>query len=600
MRTSESPGWRRCSPWFLAEILTLAGFIFPLFSLVPWQEPYIEGRFVLFAVGTAILSFVIGVFLIFRDVRMFSISLLGGLLLSLGGYLAIAGLVMENSRQVLIGFGILVVLLPLLFSPLDRRAFFTWIRQVAVFGLLIYSGWTLAAHRFPGLPDVFGHPHFLGAFILLWFPLLLSPRAGTRGLQAFVSLLAVILSLLTVILLSRSRVLGILVVTNLLAATPFYRLVRTRLLAWGTALFILAGGIFLSLPGRTLDTSLLDRFTLWGNCFHSLPDIPFWGVGSNRFEVFYQGVLYERLLAYPGQFMAGRSISVEWAHNEFIQVYVEWGIPGFALVLGLTTLVGMKLWQFWKKRDERFLAYLGLGNLIIYALVSFPFHMPNSAACVWILLAFLAGEDRDATGRILCWRLGGRGNFLLLEVFFLAAVLANVMSFRLLMGHVFFSRAIRPGTQMLDVVALERSRYWWDQSELLLFALGKAHLDLGDPMRAEYFFRRVVDRNASLAALYGLAVARDLLGKNEAARDLYLKIRRIDPAFSPAHHNLRVLEKRMNLAAPSSADFTGNRSINHLNILTDGASGMPTQTGTIPLENARSGLTEPPEMENEK
>jgi len=162
--------------------------------------------------------------------------------------------------------------------------------------------------------------------------------------------------IISVLLLTQSRgtylAFGITVIVMLLIVLPVrwrWRLLLGLVLtAVMLAVFLFQSNGwegFISLLGLTGQTgfsldSLASRLEIWTRAIYGVQDFPFTGMGINTFrEVIH--VLYPLFTIPP-------DIDIAHAHNEFLQVALDLGIPG---LIAFTSIYIISLWMFvqiWK------------------------------------------------------------------------------------------------------------------------------------------------------------------------------------------------------------------------------------------------------------
>ena len=148
-----------------------------------------------------------------------------------------------------------------------------------------------------------------------------------------------------------------------------------------------------------------ERFDIWYRALYMIREFPFTGTGMGSFgqvgDAFYPFFLYE-----PG--------SIPHAHNLFLQIGVDLGIPGFLgwmWVFGSVIAVSWKLYQFGLTHNERLAAGLGAGflcsqlALTVHGLTdAVTWGMVRPAPLVWAIWGFAVvswmiytkeGKDKD-------------------------------------------------------------------------------------------------------------------------------------------------------------------------------------------------------------
>ncbi len=211
----------------------------------------------------------------------------------------------------------------------------------------------------PGLPGVQEgiHPNVLAGALLLFLPVSLA-ALEVRGFigrrRWIVRLAAVLLALcfgaLLVLTQSRSAWMG---AAAGLGAMAWIRSRRARWLLAGAAL-VLALGLVVIGPlavaravfppagsgetGTLASTVTLEgRVEIWSRALYAIQDFPFTGTGLGTFR-------RELPQLYP-LFLAGPDVDIGHAHNIFLQVALDLGLPGLIAYLAL---VGTALWIAWR------------------------------------------------------------------------------------------------------------------------------------------------------------------------------------------------------------------------------------------------------------
>lgn len=255
-----------------------------------------------------------------------------------------------------------------------------------------------------------GHINQVGGLICLYLPLLFSlliqmptvgPLRGRRWLVLLATLLAVAMLLLTQ---SRSGwagsaagVFALLVLWGV-ALTASGRRRVVRLAALGVALAGLAFVLWLG-PDRLLDlwinppqetavgtlATLNYRKNLWPVALATVRDFPLTGSGLGAFE----NVAF-RLYPMPWT----TDVDVTHAHNVFIQMAVDVGLPGLAVYLAILLIAAVVGWQI-ARRDET-LRPVGLGllagliALLVYGVADTQALGTKPGLIFWVSLGLLA------------------------------------------------------------------------------------------------------------------------------------------------------------------------------------------------------------------
>lgn len=252
----------------------------------------------------------------------------------------------------------------------------------------------------------------IGVAVILFAPMLWLP---TRKRVAGRILLAFGLAAMSVILiLSQSR--------GGLAAAAFGLLIlfsfRTRW-ALGVALVVAVGlGVFMLSRwnvSRLADiffstdtiSGLAGREEVWSRAVYALQDVPYTGIGLGMFSRAVS-VLYPL-------FLVGPDVDIGYAHNIYLQVGVDLGIPGLVAYLALLTLGLVAAWQafrFARQQGSGDLAAVALGLgvslgvIMLHGLVDSAVWDTKPAILSWALFGTIAAVDRRSVMAFLESRAG--------------------------------------------------------------------------------------------------------------------------------------------------------------------------------------------------
>ena len=112
-----------------------------------------------------------------------------------------------------------------------------------------------------------------------------------------------------------------------------------------------------------------------------LPDFPVFGSGLNTFGVIYTGYRTVVTVGWFGE-----------AHNDYLQALLEFGVPGFLVVVGLTALM-LRLAARHAQYGTLAIGLLGTALAsCVHALVDFNWQIPANAA-TFALLAGMAVQE---------------------------------------------------------------------------------------------------------------------------------------------------------------------------------------------------------------
>ena len=161
--------------------------------------------------------------------------------------------------------------------------------------------------------------------------------------------------------------------------------------------------------GRVADAALASqalggvdqRLEIWSRALYMLQDFPFTGIGMGSFRQVAN-------LLYPF-FLAGPDAEIPHAHNIFLQVGVDLGLPGLVAWLALLILVGVCAWLVYRRgrgQGDTVFAALGAGllasqvALVVHGLTDAATWGTRPAVVVWAvwglaMAALLVSEQKN-------------------------------------------------------------------------------------------------------------------------------------------------------------------------------------------------------------
>ena len=133
---------------------------------------------------------------------------------------------------------------------------------------------------------------------------------------------------------------------------------------------------------RYIDSSFQSRFERSKATLEIGKDYPLTGTGLGTFEFVYPGYKQEK---------SGKEI--DYAHNDWAQLFAETGWVGFCIILaGLVTFLVLCIIQ-WRKRHDSFSIGVGLGGMgalmaiSVHSLSDFNLHMPANDLTLALIIA---------------------------------------------------------------------------------------------------------------------------------------------------------------------------------------------------------------------
>lgn len=237
------------------------------------------------------------------------------------------------------------------------------------------------------------NPNVMAGYLALLLPIVLGPTLYTwqqRRRVTQVALAVIMLSMLAVLLLTQSRA-GLMAAAlglSALFALRWHWFMRLALMLGGVGLL----AIVLSGPQPVLGFlganvalgGLAARQEIWTRAWYMIQDFAFTGIGMGSFA-FVSELLYPLFLSPPG---------IPHAHNLFLQVAVDLGVPGLIAYLATLTMVVVMAWQARVRLASADASLAGLAAGIIAAQVVLVAHgmfdavtwgMVRPAVLIWAI-----------------------------------------------------------------------------------------------------------------------------------------------------------------------------------------------------------------------
>lgn len=328
--------------------------------------------------------------------------------------------------------------------------------------------------------STFGNPNYLAGYLAVLWPIACVDFLKAVGLRAKVweaahlALLTAVFALAAV----RGAFLGLGVGLALMAVygvvRPEGRALFRRYLKVGWALILVLAIAVAALMARQ---GGWDSFSLSGETAHQrletwrvtekmIQDHPWVGVGLGNFKVQYPSYQWRTQKADPILGVTAPYTVTDHAHNEFLQVMAEGGLPGLVLFL---CLWGFALWKLFRRGASgpegifnwEVAAALGVcGSALGFSFSNFPLQLAPVALIAGWTLASAETRERshrppEALGRLTGWSLAVLGLFLIV----ITASVTGSVAYRDTVGEAGLEN-MEPATRYADrLMALSPDRY---------------------------------------------------------------------------------------------------------------------------------------------
>ena len=165
------------------------------------------------------------------------------------------------------------------------------------------------------------------------------------------------------------------------------------------------GHLLLDVGAETVAVGALTfagRMEVWQRAIYMIQDFPYTGIGLNTFDLV-ANVLYPF-------FLIGPEAHVIHAHNNFLQIGVDLGIPGLVAYVSLLTGFTLMAWRVYRRCADAKLQALALGLFCgllahqVYGLTDAITLGAKPGIVIWAMLGLMAAVELHV------WSTGRQGN----------------------------------------------------------------------------------------------------------------------------------------------------------------------------------------------
>lgn len=227
------------------------------------------------------------------------------------------------------------------------------------------------------------------------------PRWFRPGMAVLIALLSFSIALTA----SRAGTLSLLGGLSLIIAMAAKLRLMKYALAWGGV--ILAGYLLAQVPVNAeivplAERSLFvvhDRLIIWASAWRMLMDAPWIGTGIGTYA-----------LAWPPYKNPADPSSGYYVHNDYLQLWIETGVPGLALLLATGILLFLRYWRAIRSRKCGAATSMELTGLIVavcataaHSFVDFNYHVPVTMLGIGLVLGQFIRITAPMTTPIFLW-----------------------------------------------------------------------------------------------------------------------------------------------------------------------------------------------------
>ncbi|MCX5895599.1 MAG: O-antigen ligase family protein [Proteobacteria bacterium] len=408
-----------------------------------------------------------------------------------------------------------------------------------------------------------------------WIPMAISPAATFGNPNMAADYVAIVLPLIIIMGLSQQRiVIRYVVIAIVLLSIVFLFYTHCR----GAALAVVCSSMYMaflyvrrkySLPinfkwtGVTvfligclisicvfsgLNTSLKKaalseyRLIAWKNCLEMVKAKPLQGFGAGNFKIFYPAYSHKAVI--DPAFDTTKHIGK--AHNDYIQIAAELGMPGLLLFL-MIPLYGLVLsWRLMQLSTftSSQSAVIGLaGGLLAFMVVaffSFPMQRAVPPLLIFTYLGILATLYNQGVSKNNIWRIKFPQAVGLIIMFclFIAGFIFIRFDWENIIGDRYYVIAMGMEKSGMHSSALSAGLHAHNYNKYrmdILTTVGRAYAATGEPDKAITILKKVTEGQPyNLNALFLLGAAYANADNNEKALETFRRVLQIQPDFQEA------------------------------------------------------------------
>jgi len=301
---------------------------------------------------------------------------------------------------------------------------------------------------------------------------------------------------------------------------------------------------------RLAGGSAVYRTIVWENSLAMLREKPMQGFGVGGFKIFYPGYTNKATV----DMAFDKSKQIRRAHNDYIQIAVETGLPGALLFTGLLGWGLVVAWRLVGCREVfQFVPLVigissGMVAFMVTACFGFPFQRAVQPVVVFTYLAILCilyGQTRQPD-RFYKFKVPRQMGIAFLVLICIAGVLLARFNVRNILSDGYFHEAMsmeKAGANKRALAAgLQASTYNPYRMDILT-TVGRAYVTTGSLDKGTEALEKVVSvQPYNLNALFILGAAYANAGKNEQALETFRRVLRIKPHFTEAQRIIAAIK----------------------------------------------------------
>lgn len=222
-----------------------------------------------------------------------------------------------------------------------------------------------------------------------------------------------------------------------------------------------------------------SRLVIWQGAWHLLQNIPWYGVGIFNFMHFYP--------AFSRPYDAS---TLQYAHNDYLQLLIETGIPGALIIILLMGAFMVISWRYLKQKPIEFKQYVrscsvfcALGSLVCHSVIDFNFYILFMNLLIGCYLGYLHSIYKMAgTVPVRMISLTDKKSRGLGMLLFVCLMVISYTSLRLFMVNHYLSQseqAMQKQDLSTALIDAKKAKKWFTYPELQSH-LGELYMQLAN------------------------------------------------------------------------------------------------------------------------
>jgi len=305
------------------------------------------------------------------------------------------------------------------------------------------------------------------------------------------------------------------------------------------------------------DPSINGRLLIWNTTLEMIKDRPLLGSGIGTFKINYLD--YQAKFLQDNPYYINYSGKAREAHNEYLQMWMEIGIIGLGIFIGIILMFYSLIIDYLKKNDsdkEKIIVFglvLGITCFLIHCLFTFPLHVPALGVTFFVLLGLtviytrkinLPKTDSDNRPKELKYKNKGIKIALTIIVLIFMAWSINLVAVRPYIAEIQYFNGMRHNVDDNYREALpcfEQATSLCPYNGRILHALGTTYYNLGILNKAEEVLQRTTRYRIDANTFYNLGLVYSQAGLFSKAEEEFKYAVYLMPKFTKAYYDLGYL-----------------------------------------------------------